>query len=217
MPTQRPAVVVFDLGKVLLDFDYGIAGRKFAARGKLTFEQIAHFFTQSPLLGRYETGLLSTEQFYAEIRAATGFAGDLAEFSDYFSDIFSPIQPMIELQTNLSRRGVPTFLFSNTNELAGRHIRKTFPFYAGFNGHILSYEHGAMKPEAKLYEVVESKCGRRGAEIFYLDDRPENVAAGAARGWQAVVHESADRSVALVRSLGLLNSHGATTHGATKQ
>src|SRR6516164_5759568 len=60
---QRPSVVVFDLGKVLLDFDYGIAGRKFAKRGKMSFEQLAHLLTQSPLLGRYETGALTTQQF----------------------------------------------------------------------------------------------------------------------------------------------------------
>jgi HAD superfamily hydrolase (TIGR01509 family) len=207
---QRPSVVVFDLGKVLLDFDYGIAGRKFAKRGKMSFEQLAHLLTQSTLLGRYETGALTTQQFYDEIRLASGFAGNLEEFAEYFSDIFFPIQPMIDLQAALRRNAVPTYVFSNTNELAVVHIRKVFPFFHNFDGHILSYEHGAMKPDAKLYEVVESKAARRAADILYFDDRPENVAAGAARGWQAVLQESPECSVALVRKLGLLNSHGAT-------
>src|SRR5438034_4697931 len=34
----------------------------------------------------------------------------------------------------------------------------------------------------RSYEVVEKESGRRQAEILYLDDRPENIAVGAARG-----------------------------------
>jgi HAD superfamily hydrolase (TIGR01509 family) len=100
---------------------------------------------------------------------------------------------------------LPTYIFSNTNELAIHHIRRNFPFFANFDGYILSYEHGAMKPGAKLYEVVERTSGHRGAEILYLDDRPENVEAGAARGWQAILQENPDKTRAAIAALGLLN------------
>ena len=60
-----------------------------------------------------------------------------------------------------------------------------------------------MKPLSALYEVVERQTGRRGAEILYLDDRIENVAAGTARGWQAIIHETPDKSLAAVRAAGL--------------
>ncbi len=62
-----------------------------------------------------------------------------------------------------------------------------------------------MKPDPRLYEVVERQSGRSGAEILYFDDRPENVAAGAARGWQAILHKSSEESLAAVEKLGLLN------------
>jgi HAD superfamily hydrolase (TIGR01509 family) len=51
-----------------------------------------------------------------------------------------------------------------------------------------------MKPEAKIYEVLEKLAGRRGADIVYLDDRPENVAAGVARGWRTVLHETPEKT-----------------------
>jgi len=62
-----------------------------------------------------------------------------------------------------------------------------------------------MKPDASLYEVVERESARRGAEILYLDDRPENIAAGAARGWQVILQETPEKSRAAVQQLGLLN------------
>jgi FMN phosphatase YigB (HAD superfamily) len=200
--------VVFDLGKVLVDFDYSIAARRIAARGNITIEALARFISTSPLFLQYETGRLTSEEFYQEMRRATGFSGDIDEFGNAFGDIFFPIEPMIELHAALRARGVPTYIFSNTNDLAVQVIRRNFPFFSQFDGYILSYQHGSMKPEPTLYEVVERQSGRRGAEILYLDDRPENVAAGAARGWQVILQESPAKSRAAVEQLGLLNHAG---------
>lgn len=202
--TPSPEVVVFDLGKVLVDFDYSIAARRIASRGSMAFESITSFISQSPLLLRYETGLLTSEQFFAAVCAATGFSGDLGEFCEAFADIFVPIEPMVQVQEALRRQRIPTYIFSNTNELAVRHIRHNFPFFSHFDGYILSYEHGAMKPDAKLYEVVERETGRKAGEILYLDDRQENVAAGAERGWHVVLQESPEKSRLAIQKLGLL-------------
>jgi 2-haloacid dehalogenase len=204
MPT--PSAVVFDLGKVLVDFDYAIAARRIAARGTMTVVEMIRYFSQSTLFAQYELGHLTTPQFYAEICRITGFCGDLAEFGHSFSDIFLPIEPMVQLHAALRQRGLPSYIFSNTNDLAATHIRRSFPFYADFDGYILSYEHGAMKPDARLYEIVERQSGRRGAELLYLDDRPENVEAGAARGWHAILHESSAKTRAAIQKLGLLDS-----------
>jgi HAD superfamily hydrolase (TIGR01509 family) len=197
--------IVFDLGKVLVDFDYGIAARKIAARGTLPDRELGHFLAHSPLLYRYETGLLTDEQFYRELCEASGFCGNLEEFSNCFADIFVPIEPMVDLQAALRKRGLPTYIFSNTNGLAVSHIRRSFRFFENFDGYILSYEHGAMKPDPKLYEVVERHTGRRGGEILYLDDRPENIETGAARGWQVILQESSDKTRTAIQRLGLLN------------
>lgn len=180
--------VVFDLGKVLVDFDYGIAGRRIAARGGTDPEAVRSFIDHSPVLFRFETGRITRQEFFEEVRGATGFAGTIEEFSAYFSDIFTPIEPMVQFHEQLRRAGIPTYVFSNTNELAIGHIRRSFPFFSGFDGYILSYEHGAMKPDPALYDVVEARTGCLGSELFYIDDRPENVATGRERGWRAVVH-----------------------------
>jgi FMN phosphatase YigB (HAD superfamily) len=203
MGMKAAKIVVFDLGKVLLDFDYGKSARALAARSKLTFEQVEKLINHSPLLYRYETGLMSRAEFYGEVRAATGYDGSIEEFGEIFADIFEPIPLMIELQAALRRRGIQTFIFSNTNDLAIGHIRARYPFFGGFDGYVLSYEHGAMKPSAKLYEVVESETGRGGGEIIYLDDRAENVAAGTARGWRAILHETPEKSREAVRAAGM--------------
>jgi HAD superfamily hydrolase (TIGR01509 family) len=201
---EKPHIVVFDLGKVLLDFDYSIAAERISARGKCLASEANRFIAQSPLLFRYETGLMTREEFYKEVCAVTGYSGSLQEFGGYFSDIFTPIEAMVRIHAQLRHRGVPSYVFSNTNDLAISHIRGAFPFFGNFDGYILSYEHRAMKPNQKLYEVVERQSGKRGREIVYLDDRPENIETGATRGWHSILHETPEKSRAALRDLGLL-------------
>lgn len=201
--------VVFDLGKVLVDFDYGIAVRRIAARTDMSALKLGLSAFTSPLMIGYETGELTTQQFYEGVRAATGYRGGPEEFGESFGDIFWEIKPMIQLHAALRQRGFPTYVFSNTNELAITSVRRNFPFYAGFDGYVLSYEQKVMKPDARLYEVIEAKSGHRGAEVLYLDDRAENIAAGAERGWQVILHESPEKTRAAIEKLGLLNSSSA--------
>jgi HAD superfamily hydrolase (TIGR01509 family) len=199
-----PSIVVFDLGKVLLEFDYSIAGRRLAAKADLSDQAVKQFLDQSPLLHRFETGLMTQQEFFEEVRQQTGYRGSFEEFGGYFADIFWEIPPMVELHATLRRNGIPTYIFSNTNDLAMVHIHRNFPFFANFDGYILSYEVKAMKPDAKIYEALEQITGKSGAEILYLDDRPENVAAGAARGWQVILHSDPEKSRAAIERLGLL-------------
>jgi len=52
MPPSAPSVVIFDLGKVLLDFDFGIAARKLSSRSRMTPGQLRQLLDYSPLLTR---------------------------------------------------------------------------------------------------------------------------------------------------------------------
>ena len=199
-----PQAVVFDLGRVLLDFDYRIATNRLAQHCALSSDELRRLLDQSPLLHRYESGQLSNEQFFAEFQSAAGFRGDLATFAPIFDDIFTPIEPMVLLHAELRARDVPTFIFSNTNHLQVSHIRQRYPFFAGFSGYVFSYQHGAMKPDPRLYEVVERTAGCAGAALFYLDDRPENVEVARARGWQAIVHVASEASRRALQAAGLI-------------
>jgi len=204
MNAIRPEIVVFDLGKVLLDFDYGIAARRIAERSEADEATVRAVLDSSELLIRYETGLLARHEFFEAVRSRTGFRGDLAEFGHCFADIFWPIEPMVEVHRQLRARRIPTWLFSNTNDLAMEHIRRHFPFVHHFDGAVLSYEVRSMKPAPGMYETLERLAGKTGPQIAYLDDRPENVRAGLDRGWQAWVHTDPESSRRRLTGLGLL-------------
>ncbi len=201
---NNSTVIIFDLGKVLVDFDYTVAAQKIAARSTHAPPDLHAFLGGSSVILQYESGQLTREEFYEAVRRPIGFRGDLAEFGGYFADIFSEMPGTIALQAELRQRGFETFIFSNTNDLAIEHIRRNFPFFKNFDGYIFSYEVGEMKPQPKIYEAMEAMTGRRGADLIYLDDRAENVAAGAARGWRAILHESPEKTRQALTNLGVI-------------
>lgn len=189
-----PRAIIFDLGKVLLDFDWQIAVRQLLPHVRNPLTAIQSLLTGSSLLHDYESGAITTERFVEEVRARVGFAGSFADFAAGFGDIFSEIPEMVALHAAVRRAGFKTYLFSNTNELAVQVVRAKFPFFANFDGWFLSYEQKVMKPAPRSYEVIEQMSGLRGADLFYLDDVAANVAGARARGWRGVVHVSAQAS-----------------------
>ena len=197
-------VVAFDIGKVLLDFDYRIFARRMASRTRMDVPALDVFLNQSPLLARYESGQLTTPEFFAVVQKETGFDGSEEDFGAFFENIFTPIDEVITLHEAVSADGLPTFTFSNTNELAVRHISASYDFWPRFTGHVLSYEAKSLKPETEIYEILEEATGCSGGEIAYIDDRPENVEAGRARGWRAIQHRTPAETRAALEGLSLL-------------
>ncbi len=199
-----PKAVVFDLGKVLLDFDYRIAARAIEPLCKVKVDQIMRHFGSFPILLRYETGLMSTAEFYDESCRITGYSGKAEDFAAAFGNIFTPIEPMIGLQAQLREAGCPTYIFSNTNEMAVAHIRKAYPFFGNFDGYVLSFEHGGLKPDPEVYEVVERVTRLTDSSILYIDDRPENIQTAVGRGWRTILQETPEKTITAVRQAGLL-------------
>jgi len=197
-------VFIFDLGKVLVDFDYSIAAQRVAARSAKSPQDLHAFLGSSPALVDYERGRFTRAEFFKVIRDTIEFQGSLEEFGAYFADIFTEMPDTIALHAELRRRGFKTYIFSNTNDLAVEHVRRNFPFFSQFDGYILSYEVGALKPQPEIYEAMEKLTGRQGADLVYLDDRAENIAAGAARGWRAILHESTAKTRQALASMGLV-------------
>jgi HAD superfamily hydrolase (TIGR01509 family) len=54
----------------------------------------------------------------------------------------------------------------------------------------LSFRIGAMKPSRDIYEAAAELAGVRPEEVFFIDDRQENVVAAKASGFDAVLYST---------------------------
>jgi len=191
--------IIFDLGKVLVDFDYSITVRKIISQCAKGPESVLKLIDQSPILHQYESGEMDTLGFYETVVRETGYQGSREGFESAFSGIFTPIHPMIEFFRELIGEGVPVYVLSNTNELAIRYVEVIFPEINRATGRVYSWEEKCMKPDPKIYEITEGRIEKKGSDLFFTDDRQENIDAAKALGWNTVLHQEPDQTIDAIR------------------
>jgi len=193
--------VIFDLGDVFVEVDHAKALRELRSHRGAGAAVVASIDGALELMRGFECGRLTTPQFHEALCRREELSVDLEHI---YCDIFSPVEEMIEANARLRRAGLPTYLFSNTSELHFSYIRSRYPFTSEFTDYFLSYELGCMKPDAGAYAVVEQRTGLGGSELLYIDDRLENIQAGAQRGWETIHHMNARLTVAAFQSRRLV-------------
>lgn len=175
----------FDLGNVLVTFDHKIAAHNLAEVARCNLDRVLQTVFKSDLQLRYETGLVTDDQYAQEINAALGSRAPTAQVLEAVSDIFQPNWPILEVLEQVRSAGIPMGILSNTCEAHWQWlVRRNWPMLDGwFQHHVLSYRIGSMKPHRAIYEECEKLSNRSGEQIFFTDDRPENIAAASQRGW----------------------------------
>lgn len=182
-PSKYKAVL-FDLGNVLLAFDFTPAFRALSRHTDLRPADIEGYFIQSGLEVVYDGGKISTPRFIAQVRRALGLRIGAERFREIWNHIFTPLRGTIRILERLKRRGHRLVLISNTNEMHYRHIRKTYSVLEPFDVVLLSFKERIRKPDARLYRKAARACRARPEEIFYIDDRADLTAAARELGFK---------------------------------
>ncbi|MBO4797055.1 MAG: HAD family phosphatase [Verrucomicrobia bacterium] len=196
-------IVVFDLGKVLLDFDYmKAAGKLVPLCGVFPLKLMGILAGEGmELLQQLELGQIKDDEFYRQLSGLVKFKGTREDFMEIFGDIFTPIDEMIQFHSELKKKGIRTYLFSNTNDTAVKWISDHYPFYNDFDGYFLSYKMKVAKPDDAFYIKLEEDTGKKKDEIIYLDDKQENIDTAVSRGWSAILYTSPEKVIPQVWSL----------------
>ena len=144
-PMPAAQIVVFDLGKVLVDFDYSIAARKIVARCTRPVDHGRFFDDHSPLLVRYEFGLATTRGFVRGNPGRERFRRHLRRVRRILCRYLHRDPGNDRSSRRPPAPGLSDLHFFDTNHLAVTHIRRRFPFFSQFDGYIYSYKHGAIR------------------------------------------------------------------------
>jgi FMN phosphatase YigB (HAD superfamily) len=190
MPTPR--FFYFDLGNVLLHFEHSRSARQMAELAGCSYEVAWEAaFGRHALETEYESGRLTSHAFHARFCDITGTTSPREAFLEAASAIFTPVWGCIPLVAHLFNAGYPLGILSNTCEGHWEYCRRHYPFLNWyFPVTCLSFEVGAMKPDRQIYAAACAQAGLAPAEIFFVDDRADNVAAARAMGMDAVLFDT---------------------------
>ncbi len=175
--------VVFDIGNVLLEWN----PERFYDR-VLGPDRRKVFFAETgveEMNRRIDLGHHFTETVYAHADAIPEWRNEIRMWHDNWIEMASPaIDHSVRLMAALQARGVPVFSLTNfgveSYDVAAGH----YPFLEAFDRDFISGHMKVMKPDARIYEMLEEATGLQGDALIFTDDRPENIDAAGERGWR---------------------------------
>ena len=179
--------IFFDLGNVLLEFSHERGCHQMATVAGISSAQVRRAVFDSGLNDRYERGEITTEQFHKEFDRLSNTTTRFDALIGAWNDIFEIHTRTVPIVTNLYAAGYPLGILSNTCPAHWEHMVKQYPLLTTlFDPFITSFEVQAMKPDAKIYESAAAQVKVAPEEIFFVDDRAENVEGARRCGWHAV-------------------------------
>lgn len=175
--------IIFDLGKVLVDYDFSHFFAKFGIS-----QSDKKFIEMAPLYNTFNCGEISREQFLLRLKEFLGTELDCTQIEQEWADQFTLIPEMVDLALSL-KDNYQIYIFSNTDEIHFNHIIDKFIELKIFdNNYMLSYELGCIKPNEVAYEKALSKFDLNGEDSVFIDDRIENVIGAKIFGMHSIQH-----------------------------
>ncbi len=180
-------VIVFDLGNVLIPFDYSVAINRLNEIEKDLGSRIYDYIKANYHIHRdLEAGKITDDEFIATCLSLASVKIDRELFCDIHSKIFTVNEDVAALLPVL-KKNYRLVLLSNTNSIHQKYGWQHYSFLSDFEKLILSHEVGAVKPEKEIYQAVMNYTGEIPQAHIFIDDIPEYIEGAKAAGWDGIV------------------------------
>ncbi|MGE4385288.1 MAG: HAD family hydrolase [Endomicrobiaceae bacterium] len=169
-------VIVFDLGKVVFDFDISKLSSGFSKSSTKPYQDINSILLNHwEIVAEYEKGRISSKAFYENVMKALDMKISYLNFCDIWNDIFTPFGDVTAFLPLLSSR-YKLSLLSNTNDLHFEFLKNKYPhIFKYFTNYHLSYRMNTRKPEEEIYKKTIAFYNIEPEKIFFTDDLSVNV------------------------------------------
>jgi len=199
--------IIFDLGGVVLDFDFSNFYNNIIAQSPLNKPQtpiMLEFFRQSDI---YHQGNMTDDEFYhLACDLLQICALDQTNFYSAFNSIISGLNPeIISLIRKLKEtKKYRLIALSNVNSSHWDYIlKKNWDFIDYFDELILSHEIHLIKPNPKIFEYAIQKAKCKPTQIVFIDDGLNNIRAAQEFGIHGIKFTTKDELIKELLKLGI--------------
>lgn len=185
--------IIFDLGGVFLNIDFGLTNKAFIDLGVLQFNEMFTQHFSNPLFELLETGKISEEEFYEAFRQESKMHLTNEQIKFAWNALLLDFPPeRIEWLEKIGKK-YRIFLFSNTNQIHYDQFiadfTKQYPgknFDAFFQKAYYSQHLGLRKPYPESFQAILDEQGLLPEETLFIDDTIKNVEAAKELGLQTI-------------------------------
>jgi putative hydrolase of the HAD superfamily len=184
--------IIFDLGGVIMNLDFGLTEKAFTQLGITDFSKYLTQFHITPFFKEYEIGNIGHAEFIKGVQGLAPVVMTEVQIVDAWNAMLLDFpEERIELLKKLKRK-YRLFLLSNTNALHHDEFQKRFKEITGsyiesiFEKTYYSHTAHMRKPLAAIYQLVIDENGLNAAETLFIDDTASNFEGATQTGLQTL-------------------------------
>ncbi|OGT35486.1 MAG: hypothetical protein A3F11_04995 [Gammaproteobacteria bacterium RIFCSPHIGHO2_12_FULL_37_14] len=193
--------IIFDLGGVILNIDFGRMYAAFQQLGTIHFDTLYSQSKQSGLFDDFEIGKIDPITFRNRLRTQLKLDVGDKEFDDAWNAILLDLpKNRLDFIANL-KKNYNILLFSNTNEI---HLQEFFcicqrqhglhSLTQYFNKEYYSCRFGKRKPDPAAFKAIIHENDMHAQETLFIDDTLQHVLGAQQAGLHAI-HLTQDKSI----------------------
>ena len=194
--------VIFDIGKVLIDFDFeGFVHRVLG--DEAAAQAVIDAMWNSGDWNELDRGVLSDEEVLLR------FIDHAPQYEKEIRLVFSKIaqcpgkrQSTIPIIQALKAGGHRVYFLSNYFYFLMHTAPEALDFTRYMDGGIFSCTVKMTKPDAQIYRLLCDRYGLVPSECVFIDDTPRNVEAAKALGMRGIHYTGQDMDTLLKQILG---------------
>jgi glucose-1-phosphatase len=195
--------VLFDLGRVIIPFDFNRGYARLEARCGVPAAEISARLAPTGLVASFEKGHIEPRDFVRQLSGHLNLDTSYEEFCEIWCSIFLPDILIPEAMVRGIAQNYRLILLSNTNAIHFEMVLEQYPLLRHFHSYVLSYKTGSLKPEALIYQKAIEASGCHPGECFFTDDIQANVDAAKEQGIDAVLFQSSAQIEMELRKRGV--------------
>lgn len=178
-------VAVFDIGKVLLDWDPRKLYRKMFDDETRMEAFLADVCTVEWIL-ELDRGLPFAEAIPARIKQFPHYEREIRAFDErWLETTAGVIEGTMALLQTLQAKGVPNYAITNFSHEKFEDARPVYPFLDSFDGVVVSGREKLLKPDAAIYNLFLGRFGLKAEDCLFIDDSLKNAKGARAVGMHA--------------------------------
>ena len=201
----RPEAVIFDIGNVLIEWQ----PERFYDSIMPRTEREAMFAGAdlARMNALIDGGADFRETVYAWAERHPRWREAIRHWHDSWIRMATPAIPgAVALLRQLRRNGVPVFALTNFGVGSFDYAQTQYDCLTEFDRTYVSGRMRVLKPDPRIYEMVEEDCGIAPDRLLFTDDRSDNITAAATRGWQVHHFDGPEGWAARLVAEGLLTT-----------
>lgn len=179
---SQPTAVIFDVGRVLFEWDLRHLFAKLIA-GDDALEQFVTTVVTPEWHFQADQGRALDEMIAERIAVFPQHAQLIHAYAERFTEtIPGPVAGMPELVARLDAAEVPLYAITNFGHEFWQMFRPAQPIFDRFADIVVSGTEQLAKPDPRIFRLALDRFALAPHAAFFIDDNEDNVAAARAMG-----------------------------------